>query len=122
MNAACYKILSFGYELRLLSLREQQLQHAGFHVDSVSSLDEAVTLAGREHYDLAIIGHAVSEIERNRVAAVLKTAGVPVIFLYYDSIKNAAQGNAVLSVLADPADLVAAARRLIYGASKAECG
>ncbi len=121
MSHTVYKILSFGCEVQFLKLREKQLQHAGFHVDSVLSLEDALTLMGRKHYDLAIVGHAVSENERNRLAGALKIGDgpVPVIFLYHHSIRNAAQADAVLSVMAEPRDLVAAAQRLIHRNSSA---
>src|SRR5512147_689750 len=123
MRVKRLKILSFGYDLELLKKREADLRDAGFEVDSSSTLDDALKRT-RRRYDLAVVGHAVGERERNRLAAALKAGErrVPVIFLYRSSIRNAGLADAVLSVAAGNKGLISAARELLGGARGAACG
>jgi DNA-binding response OmpR family regulator len=122
MGKGRHKILLLGYDLELLKKREAGLRKAGFDVDSVSSLQRALDLIQGNVYQLAIVGHAVGEQDRNRFAAALKLqAKVPVIFLYDESIRNASLAHAVLSVAAGIEALVAAANTLITGAYSTGC-
>jgi DNA-binding response OmpR family regulator len=118
------KIFSFGYDLELLEKRDADLRAAGFEVESCSSLERGLKVARSSHYDLAIVGHAVGERDRNRLAAALKSGErwVPVIFLYRSGIRNAGLADAVLSISTGSKGLVSAATDLIATTRSAGCG
>jgi hypothetical protein len=123
MGTGRHKVLLLGYDLEFLEKRAAGLRQAGFEVDSVSSLERALALAQPNRYQLAIVGHAVREQDRNRLVRALKLPGskVAVIFLYYDSIHNAAIADVVLSLAAGVEGLVAAANDLVGGTYSASC-
>jgi DNA-binding response OmpR family regulator len=123
MDAANHKVLFFGHDVARMREREAQLRAAGFNVDSTSRLDEAISLAQNQRYQLGIVGHRVGEADRNRLAMVLRSSGcrIPIIFLYQASIHNAGLADAVLSMAADGQDLISAVNSLISAASAASC-
>ncbi len=106
-----YKILSFGYTLGLLKVREGLLNRAGFDVDTAFSFQEAGSLVSRHEYDLAIVGHAVDAGERNRLAELIRQRcpNAAIIFLYRGSIHEAQLADGLLSVAAGEEQVVAAA-------------
>jgi hypothetical protein len=75
-----YRILIYGKDSTLLETRRLLLVSSGFHVYTVSSLQQFRTLVDRErrHYELFILCHTIPEEERTRIQgmAIRRGAGL----------------------------------------------
>jgi predicted glycosyltransferase len=100
------KALSFGYLKSTKDHRDQHLKQAGIEVTPTSTVAETLAMLRESAYDVVIVGPAVPQDERDRVAAFAKTRKARVIFLYKNYINGAESGDALISVDGSAADLV----------------
>lgn len=103
---AMKKVLSFAYLKKPQQEREQELKDAGLDVTVAATAPEALALLREDHFDVLIVGHAVPQEERDRVASVAKSRRTRVVFIYQNSINGAVSGDAVISADTSPRDLV----------------
>ena len=107
------KVLSFAYSKKPQQEREQELKDAGLDVTAAATASEALALLREDHFDVLIVGQAVPQEERDRVASVAKSCRTRVVFLYKNSISGAVSGDAVISADTSPHDLIEAVKFLI---------
>jgi DNA-binding response OmpR family regulator len=94
------RVLSVEYSVPYLVKRHVALRRAEIAVESASSLREATALMRLGDFDVAVLGHGIPEIERNRIADVLleAKASIRIVMMYAGSISNADHADAVLSI------------------------
>ena len=94
------RVLSVEYSIPYLVKRHVALRRAEIPVESASSLREAMALLRLGEFDVAVLGHGIPEIERNRIADVLLDAkpSIRIVMMYAGSISNANHADAVLSI------------------------
>lgn len=101
-NQTTAGVLLFAYDTGRLLERVKALSQLGYGIHVISRLSSAVTFVQRKgtHFNILVVGHAVPERERLRVARLYKHARPDgkVIFLYETRIKNADCASALLSV------------------------
>jgi len=107
-------VLVFGYSRQALMDRVSVLHEHKYQVIFVSKLASALSLIRKQATKFAflVIGHAVPERERLRVARRYKTAKRDghVIFIYDGHIRNADCASALLSIQGDKHNLLGAIR------------
>ena len=94
------RVLSVDNSIPYLVKRHVALKRAEIPVESASTLREAVQLMRLGAFDVAVLGHAIPEDERNRIASVLLETkpDMRIIMMYSGSIANADHADAVLSL------------------------
>jgi CheY-like chemotaxis protein len=68
-------VLAVGFDQSLLRLRTLVLQCAGYHVESASSLKEAVDRFQSGDFDLVLLCHSVPRKDRYRLTSFLRSSG-----------------------------------------------
>src|ERR1700710_705455 len=88
--------LSVGSHPNLVGLRNAALQSEGYIVTSAFSLREAVSLFHDGDFDLILLCHSVPEIDRNRLACLIRASGsrIPLFtvagqFTHHDAFADA---------------------------------
>ena len=94
------RVLSVEYSIPYLVKRHGALRRAEIPVESASTLREALTLMRLGEFDVAVLGHAIPETERNRIADTLLELKptLRIVMMYTGSISNADRADAVLSL------------------------
>ena len=94
------RVLSVDNSIPYLVKRHVALKRAEIPVESASTLREAMQLMRLGEFDVAVLGHAIPEDERNRIASVLLETkpDMRIIMMYSGSIANADHSDAVLSL------------------------
>jgi DNA-binding NtrC family response regulator len=94
------RVLSVEYSIPYLVKRHVGLRKASIAVESASTLREALQLMRLGEFDVVVLGHGIPDSERNGIADALMQAkpSIRVIMMYADSISNAEQAHAVLSI------------------------
>ena len=94
------RVLSVEYSIPYLVKRHVALRRAEIAVESASSLREAMALLRLGEFDVAVLGHAIPEAERDRIAdTLLETKpSMRIVMMYSGSISHAEHADAVLSV------------------------
>src|SRR4051812_29612921 len=100
LGAPMCRVLSVEYSIPYLVKRHVALRRAEVPVESASTLREALTLMRLGEFDVAVLGHAIPEAERNRIAEALLELkpSMRLIMMYAESISNADRADAVLSL------------------------
>lgn len=93
------RILAVGYRLDRLMPRAARLRKAGYVVDMASAEAQAEFLVRQNRYAAAVLGAAIPEEVRNRLALSLINLNpqCAIIMLYEVSIRNAELADAVLN-------------------------
>src|ERR1700756_3214187 len=68
-------VLSVGFDPSLLRARGLVLESAGYHVESASSLKEAVDRFQSGDFDLVLLCHSVPRKDRYRLTSFLRSSG-----------------------------------------------
>ena len=94
------RVLSVEYSIPYLVKRHVALRRAEIPVESASTLREALTLMRLGEFDIAVLGHAIPERERDRIAEALLELkpSIRIIMMYTGSISSADRADAVLSL------------------------
>jgi DNA-binding NtrC family response regulator len=94
------RVLSVEYSIPYLVKRHVALRRAEIPVESASTMREALSLMRLGEFDVAVLGHAIPETERNRIAEALleMKPSIHIIMMYTGSISNADRAAAVLSI------------------------
>ena len=94
------RVLSVEYSIPYLVKRHVALRRAEIGVESASSLREAMALLRLGEFDVAVLGHAIPEAERDRIAdTLLETKpSMRIVMMYTGSISHAEHADAVLSI------------------------
>jgi DNA-binding NtrC family response regulator len=94
------RVLSIEYSIPYLVKRHVGLRRAEIPVESASSLREAMALLRLGEFDVAVLGHAIPEEERNHIADTLLEfkPTIRIVMMYAGSIANADHADAVLSI------------------------
>ena len=98
------RVLSVGYDQRLLAEQATVLRSAGFDVTTVHSLDDACAEALAAPYNAVVIGYRVPEDIRNKIVDQFRSRSprIAIVLLYRDRIRDASCADAVLSVDSGP--------------------
>ncbi len=109
------RVLVVSYRRDLLIRRAERLRQAGYSVDTAGDQRQAEFLLRHNSYDVAVLGIAVPEEARNRLAKALDqfTPGCAVIMLYECSIRNTELADAVLNSESAETDLADAIGHLL---------
>lgn len=93
------RILAVGYRLDRLMQRAERLRQAGYIVDMASAEAQAEFLVRQNRYAASVLGPAIPEEIRNRLALTLSDLNprCAIIMLYEESIHNAELADAVLN-------------------------
>ena len=94
------RVLSVEYSIPYLVKRHVALRRANIAVESASSLREALQLMRLGEFDVAVLGHAIPEADRSRIAETLLELkpALRIIMMYSGSIDHADRADAVLSL------------------------
>jgi CheY-like chemotaxis protein len=76
-------ILNVSYDQSLLDSRELVLCSVGYAVESTSSIEDALMRFRARHFHVVLIGHSVSERDRERFISLIRqhNPSVPVVFV-----------------------------------------
>src|SRR4051812_49719718 len=93
------RVLSVEYSIPYLVKRHVALRRAEIPVESASTLREALTLMRLGEFDVAVLGDAISQAERNPVAGGLLQVqpSNSLVMIYFGSISKADRAHAPLS-------------------------
>jgi DNA-binding NtrC family response regulator len=91
---ASLHILSVGYDRILMFLRSEVLRRAGYEVEEVYSIDDALSRIHAETVDLLLICHTVRKHDQEKlVAAVASTrSSLPVLCISAEEFASAISG------------------------------
>jgi CheY-like chemotaxis protein len=97
-------VLTVGFDQSLLRPRTLVLQCAGYHVESASSLKDAVDRFQSGDFDLVLLCHSVPRKDRYRLTSFLRSSGsrTPIVSFAGTLGECDAFGSATLEVRAVP--------------------
>ncbi|MBZ5490783.1 MAG: hypothetical protein LAO76_07610 [Acidobacteriia bacterium] len=108
-------ILSIGLG-DLVSARNAALRTAGFDVTSAICLEDVFRLCGNQRFDVAIVGHAFTLIERAEFVRCIKGDFLlPVILIEDGQVMASLHPDSHIHVNDSPEELVRAIERLMNG-------
>jgi DNA-binding NtrC family response regulator len=97
--------------------RSSVLRAAGYALEFVSTVEEALRSIRAVQFHVVVLGHAIASEHRIRIEKTIQRLRPKprVVLLYETSIAQAEQADAVLNVNGDPEELVRTVRYLLTG-------
>jgi len=119
------RVLLVGYVRELLEERDHVLRAAGHLPTMALNQQTAFQSIEESTYDVAVLGFGVPEQERNEMALRLTqaNAGIRIVMIYFDSIKNTELADALIPTTAGAQDVLRAVNHVLKTekVSKSEC-
>jgi len=111
--ASSSKVLSVGLG-DLVSARNAALRSAGFEVVAALSFDEVVQECVPVRFDVAIVGHSFSIVEKSQfVRCIQRVFGLPVILITKGDFLASIRADLHIGVDAPSEELICAIHRLL---------